>query len=57
MIGYNVTELVAESVARKLETTYHEVLNASHPHPTMSEGVKRNHSSGLWRSHRYIIRK
>ncbi|MBX3238786.1 MAG: dihydrolipoyl dehydrogenase [Chitinophagaceae bacterium] len=41
MIGYNVTELIAEvSVARKLETTYHEILNASHPHPTMSEGVK-----------------
>ncbi|MGN6490474.1 MAG: dihydrolipoyl dehydrogenase [Agriterribacter sp.] len=41
MIGYNVTENIAEvSVARKLETTYHEILNASHPHPTMSEGVK-----------------
>ena len=41
MIGYSVTELIAEvSVARKLETTYHEILNASHPHPTMSEGVK-----------------
>ncbi len=41
MIGYNVTELIAEvSVARKLETTYHEILNASHPHPTISEGVK-----------------
>jgi dihydrolipoamide dehydrogenase len=41
MIGHNVTELVAEvSVARKLETTYHEVLAAIHPHPTMSEAVK-----------------
>jgi dihydrolipoamide dehydrogenase len=41
MIGYNVTELIAEvSVARKLETTYREILNASHPHPTISEGVK-----------------
>lgn len=41
MIGHNVTELVAEvSVARKLETTYHEILGAIHPHPTMSEGVK-----------------
>lgn len=41
MIGYNVTEMIAEvSVARKLETTYHEILNASHPHPTMSEAVK-----------------
>ena len=41
MIGYNVTELVAEIVvARKLETTAHEILNAIHPHPTMSEGIK-----------------
>lgn len=41
MIGYNVTELIAETVtARKLETTYHEVLNAIHPHPTISESVK-----------------
>ena len=41
MIGYNVTELIAETVtARKLETTYHEVLNSIHPHPTISEAVK-----------------
>ncbi len=41
MIGYNVTELIAEIVvARKLETTAHEILNAIHPHPTMSEGIK-----------------
>ena len=41
MIGYNVTELIAETVtARKLETTYHEVLNAIHPHPTISESIK-----------------
>lgn len=41
MIGYNVTEIIAETVtARKLETTYHEVLNAIHPHPTISESVK-----------------
>jgi dihydrolipoamide dehydrogenase len=41
MIGYNVTELIAETVvARKLETTYHEVLNSIHPHPTMSENIK-----------------
>jgi dihydrolipoamide dehydrogenase len=40
MIGYNVTELIAEAVvARKLETTGHEVLKAVHPHPTMSEAV------------------
>ncbi len=41
MIGLNVTEMIAEvSVARKLETTAHEILNAIHPHPTMSEGLK-----------------
>lgn len=41
MIGMNVTELIAEAVtARKLETTAHEILNAVHPHPTMSEGLK-----------------
>lgn len=41
MIGNNVTEIIAEAVvARKLETTGHEILNAIHPHPTMSEGLK-----------------
>ena len=41
MIGANVTEMIAEAVvARKLETTSHELLNAIHPHPTMSEGLK-----------------
>lgn len=41
MIGTNVTEMIAEAVvARKLETTAHEILNAIHPHPTMSEGLK-----------------
>jgi dihydrolipoamide dehydrogenase len=41
MIGMNVTEMIAEAVvARKLETTAHEILNAVHPHPTMSEGMK-----------------
>jgi dihydrolipoamide dehydrogenase len=41
MIGYNVTEIIAETVvARKLETTWHEVLDSIHPHPTMSESVK-----------------
>lgn len=40
-IGYNVTEIIAETVtARKLETTHHEVLNSIHPHPTISESVK-----------------
>ncbi|MCY7311863.1 MAG: dihydrolipoyl dehydrogenase [Chitinophagaceae bacterium] len=41
MIGYNVTEIIIETVlGRKLETTYHEVLNSIHPHPTISESVK-----------------
>lgn len=41
MIGMNVTEIIAEAVvARKLETTAHEILNSIHPHPTMSEGLK-----------------
>lgn len=40
MIGMNVTEMIAEIVvAKKLETTGHEVLKAIHPHPTMSEAV------------------
>jgi dihydrolipoamide dehydrogenase len=40
MIGYNVTELIAEVVvARKLETTGHEIIKSVHPHPTMSEAV------------------
>ncbi len=41
MIGANVTEMIAEVVvARKLETTSHEILRSVHPHPTMSEAVK-----------------
>jgi dihydrolipoamide dehydrogenase len=40
MIGLNVTEMIAEAVvARKLETTAHEIINAVHPHPTMSEAI------------------
>jgi len=39
-IGDNVTELIAEVVvARKLETTGHEIIKSIHPHPTMSEAV------------------
>jgi len=41
MIGYNVTENLAESVvARNLETTWEEMLGSIHPHPTMSESIK-----------------
>lgn len=40
MIGANVTEMITETViGRKLETTYYEVLNTIHPHPTMNEAV------------------
>ncbi len=40
MIGAGVTDMIAEAViARKLETTGHEVLKTIHPHPTMSEAV------------------
>jgi dihydrolipoamide dehydrogenase len=40
LIGDNVTELIAELVvARKLETTGHELIKAIHPHPTMSEAI------------------
>lgn len=41
MIGANVTEIIAQTVAsRKLETTWHEQLDTIFPHPTMSEAVK-----------------
>ncbi len=40
MIGANVTEMIAEIVvARKLETTAHEIIKTVHPHPTMSEAI------------------
>lgn len=40
LIGDNVTEMIAEVVvARKLETTGKEIIEAVHPHPTMSEAI------------------
>lgn len=40
MVGAGVTEMIAEVVvARKLETTGHEIIKAVHPHPTMSEAI------------------
>ena len=40
MIGANVTEMIAEIVvARKLESTAHEIIKSVHPHPTMSEAI------------------
>ncbi|MFT6815284.1 MAG: dihydrolipoamide dehydrogenase [Sphingobacteriales bacterium] len=39
-IGKGVTDMIAEAVvARKLETTGHEIIKSVHPHPTMSEAV------------------
>lgn len=40
IIARDATELIAEAVtARELETTAHEVIEAMHPHPTLSEAV------------------
>ena len=40
IIGYGATELIAEAVtARELETTAHEIMEAIHPHPTLSEAI------------------
>jgi len=40
MIGANVTEMIAEAVvARRLETTGHQIIKSVHPHPTMSEAI------------------
>jgi dihydrolipoamide dehydrogenase len=40
IIGYDATELIAEAVAaRHLETTAHEIMEAIHPHPTLSEAI------------------
>jgi len=40
MIGAGVTEMIGELVvARKLETTAHELIKSVHAHPTMSEAI------------------
>jgi dihydrolipoamide dehydrogenase len=40
IIGAEATELIAEAVtARELETTAHEIMEAIHPHPTLSEAM------------------
>lgn len=40
MIGENVTEMLAELVvAQKLEATESEIIEAMHPHPTLSEAI------------------
>ena len=46
--GKNATNLISEiSIARKLETTYHEILKTIHPHPTLSEGVHEATAAAL----------
>lgn len=40
MVGDGVTDMIAEAVvARKLETTGHEIIKSIHPHPTLSESI------------------
>lgn len=40
MIGFNVTEMIAEVVvARKMKASGHEIIKSVHPHPTMSEAI------------------
>ncbi len=40
IIGAEATEMIAEAVtARTLETTAHEIMEAIHPHPTLSEAM------------------
>ncbi|MBX9890220.1 MAG: dihydrolipoyl dehydrogenase [Amoebophilaceae bacterium] len=40
MVGSQVTELISEVVvARKLETTAHEIQHSIHPHPTFAEAI------------------
>ena len=57
MIGYNVTEMINETLAKlsKLETTGHEVLKAVHPHPTMSEQSWRAIADAYDEVNSYII--
>ncbi len=40
MVGYNVTEMIAEIViAKKSELRGHDIIKSIHPHPTMSEAT------------------
>ena len=48
IIGKNATNLITEvSVARKLETTYFEILKTIHPHPTLSEAIQEATADAL----------
>ena len=51
IIGRDATELIAEAVtARELETTAHEIIEAIHPHPTLSEAVMESTRAALGRA-------
>ncbi|MCG2792563.1 MAG: dihydrolipoyl dehydrogenase [Weeksellaceae bacterium] len=40
MVGDGVTDMIAEAVvARRLETTGHDIIKSIHPHPTLSECI------------------
>ncbi|UQB69764.1 dihydrolipoyl dehydrogenase [Epilithonimonas zeae] len=40
MVGDGVTDMIAEAVvARRLETTSHDIIKSIHPHPTLSESI------------------
>lgn len=40
MVGDGVTDMIAEAVvARRLETTGHDIIKSIHPHPTLSETI------------------
>ena len=40
IIGSDATNLITQAtIARNLETTYKEVLDTVHPHPTLSEAI------------------
>jgi len=56
MIGENVTELLAELVlARNLEATENEIIEAMHPHPTISEAVMEAAGVAVGRSIHLIV--
>ena len=48
IIGKNATNLISEiAIARKLETTYFEILKTVHPHPTLSEAIQESTAQAL----------
>lgn len=51
IIGREATELIAEAVAaRALETTAHDIAEAMHPHPTLSEAIMEATRAALGKS-------